>query len=209
MGSAKDKHGVRERFAKEFVYSQRMAVCRKRNLGQPPYIYIYIIYTYIQVIQTYTQTDRQTDGPTDRHKYIHAGRHACIHPSVHPSIHPCMHTDVYIHTYVYTTILYTYVHTHTCVAIPGDFTGSETKKNDPNFHGSRLLMILVPSCAQSLEVHVASSGISSTSPKQPGPVKGQRQGQGQGQGQRQRKEQRGRRRRRKGDSAKTIVFNRI
>ena len=105
MGSAKDKHGVRERFAKEFVYSQRMAVCRKRNLGQPPYIYI--IYTYIQVIQTYTQTDRQTDGPTDRHKYIHAGRHASIHPSIHPHIHPSIHPSVRpssMHSYAHTEI---------------------------------------------------------------------------------------------------------
>ena len=55
MGSAKDKHGVRERFANKFVYSRRMAVPGpgSRNFDQPSNIYIYeysqllLLYIYI------------------------------------------------------------------------------------------------------------------------------------------------------------------
>ena len=54
MGSARDKHGARERFAKEIVMREewRMAVCRQCNLDQPPYIYIIYIYIHINIVTT-------------------------------------------------------------------------------------------------------------------------------------------------------------
>ena len=67
---AKDKRGIRERFAKVNCYLRRMAVCRKGSLDQPP-IYIYIhMHTYMHAcmhayIHTYVELK---DPPT--HRYL-------------------------------------------------------------------------------------------------------------------------------------------
>ena len=63
MGSAKDKHGARERFANEFVYSRRMAVPGpgSRNFDQPSNIYIYMnIRNYCYYIYIHTRVFRVT-----------------------------------------------------------------------------------------------------------------------------------------------------